>query len=47
MPVDPALATIGAAVNFVPEMGQSPTTAQQQAIEKLAQHIVDLMETPW
>jgi hypothetical protein len=47
VPLDPALATVGASVNFVPEMGQSIATAQQQAIEKLARHIVCLMEAPW
>jgi hypothetical protein len=47
VPVDPALATIGASANFVPEMGQSISTAQQQAIESLARHVVGLMETPW
>ena len=46
MPLDPALATVGATSNFVPEMGQSMSTAQQQAIQKLARHIVGLMETP-
>jgi hypothetical protein len=47
VPLDPALATVGANVNYVPEMGQSIATVQQQAIEKMAQHIVGLMETPW
>jgi hypothetical protein len=47
VPLDPALASVGTAVNFVPEMGQSMSTAQQQAIEKVARHIVCLMETPW
>ncbi|MBQ9872854.1 MAG: hypothetical protein IJM30_00110 [Thermoguttaceae bacterium] len=32
---------------LVPEMGQSTATAQQEAIDKLAQEIVGLMETPW
>jgi hypothetical protein len=47
VPLDPALASVGATANFVPEMGQSIATAQQEAIDKLAQQIVCLMETPW
>lgn len=37
----------GQAVHFVPEGGQSLTTAQQDAIERLATQIVALMELPW
>lgn len=33
--------------SFVPEAGQSITTSQQQAIERLADHIVDQMEARW
>ena len=33
--------------NFVPEGGQSMTTAQQEIIEKIAQDIVSQMELPW
>ena len=33
--------------NLVPEVGQSVATAQQEAICRMAQQIVDLMETPW
>ena len=32
---------------LVPEMGQSTAVAQQEAIEKLAAEIVNLMETAW
>jgi hypothetical protein len=32
---------------FYPEVGQSISTAQQQAIEQLARQIVGLMEAPW
>ena len=48
-PVDvPAeLVRIEAAANLVPEVGQSVTTAQQDAICKLAEQIVSLMERPW
>lgn len=43
----PALTTVGQAVHFVPEGGQSIVTAQQDAIEKLAEQIVARMEVPW
>ena len=33
--------------HFVPELGQSLATAQQQNINKLAREIVQLMEKPW
>jgi hypothetical protein len=33
--------------NFAPEVGQSLTTATQQAIDAMARQIVDLMEAPW
>jgi hypothetical protein len=32
---------------LVPEYGQSTVTAQQEAINKLAEKIVDMMESPW
>jgi hypothetical protein len=34
-------------VDFVPEAGQSISTANQRAIERLANHIVDQMEMRW
>jgi hypothetical protein len=34
-------------ITFIPEGGQSITTAQQQLIEFLARDIVGQMETPW
>jgi hypothetical protein len=33
--------------DYVPEIGQSNTTAYQQSINRLATHIVSLMEKPW
>ena len=33
--------------NVVPEVGQSIATAQQQAIGRMAEQIVGLMENPW
>jgi hypothetical protein len=47
MPLPPELTWVGQSVAFVPEFGQSVATAQQQAIERLAEQIVSLMEAPW
>ena len=33
--------------NVVPEVGQSIAVAQQQAIQRMAEQIVGLMEKPW
>ncbi len=38
---------VNAASHQVPEYGQSTATAQLQAIQTLAERIVNLMETPW
>ncbi len=34
-------------VDFIPEVGQSLTTAHQEIINKIASDIVNQMETPW
>ncbi len=47
IPAGPLLVNIGQQANFVPEGGQSLATAQQEAIEKLAQQIVGQMELAW
>jgi hypothetical protein len=47
IPVSPEVADIAASANVVPEVGQSVATAYQQAISRLAEQIVALMETPW
>lgn len=47
MAVPSALAVVDQSSSFVPEAGHSITTAQQAVIERLAQQIVSLMETPW
>ena len=47
IPVPEELATITETSTLVPEVGQSVTTAQQQAIHRLAVQIVSMMETPW
>ena len=38
---------VNASSHFVPEYGQSTATAQLQAIQTLAERIVNLMEAPW
>jgi hypothetical protein len=39
--------TVNATSKYVPEVGQSMDTAQQQAIQRAAQQIVAMMEAPW
>jgi Lipopolysaccharide-assembly len=46
VPCDASL-TVMSAAKVVPEVGQSVTTQQQAAIQKVAQRIVSLMEAPW
>ena len=41
------LQEIAQAVHFVPEGGQSLSTAQQEAMARLAKQIVSRMESPW
>jgi len=47
VPAAPLLVNLGQQTNFVPEGGQSLITAQQEAIDKLAQQIVGQMELAW
>jgi hypothetical protein len=47
VPAAPLLVNIGQQANFVPEGGQSLTTAQQEVVEKLAAQIVGQMELAW
>jgi hypothetical protein len=47
VPLPPEVADVGASANLIPEVGQSVATAQQQAINRVAQQIVGLMEAPW
>lgn len=46
-PKQPTVMTIRNTAEFVPEFGESITTAGQEAIEDLAEQIVAMMETPW
>ncbi len=47
VPVPANCASFGGTSESVPEVGQSTATAQQQAIQRLAEQIVSLMEAPW
>ena len=47
VPVDPGSVLITQNALLVPEVGRSGATTQQQAIERIAEQIVSLMEIPW
>lgn len=47
VPIPAAMVDVGQSWTAIPEVGQSIATAQQQALERLAQQIVALMEEPW
>ena len=47
IPSEPLLLNIGQTASFVPEAGQSITTAQQEAIQRMAEQIVGQMELAW
>jgi hypothetical protein len=45
--LEPDVSHLFATSNFAPEVGQSLATATQEALDKMARQIVDLMEAPW
>lgn len=47
VPVPPELVSITESATLIPEVGQSVAVAHQQAIHRLAQQIVSMMEAPW
>jgi hypothetical protein len=47
IPIPPELVDVGASANVIPEVGQSVATAQRQAVSRMAEQIVALMEAPW
>jgi hypothetical protein len=47
VPVPPELVTISESATLIPEVGQSIAVAHQQAIHRLAEQIVSMMEAPW
>jgi len=47
VPLPSELALVGASASLVPEVGQSIAVAHQQAVQRLAEQIVGMMEAPW
>lgn len=47
LPVAPEFASMIETGNYIPEFGQSVSTAQQTAIQRTAEQIVAMMEIPW
>ncbi len=47
VPLPAPFLDVGQTANLVPEVGQSVASSQQEAIERLAEQIVSLMEAPW
>ena len=47
VPCPEEIASVSGSANVVPEVGQSIATAQQEAIGRMAEQIVGLMEKPW
>ena len=47
VPMPAATVDVGQPASLVPEFGRSVASTQQEAIIKLAQQIVGLMEEPW
>jgi Lipopolysaccharide-assembly len=47
VPLPSTLVSVGQTADIVPEVGQSIATGQQQAIQRVAEQIVSLMEAPW
>jgi hypothetical protein len=47
VPLPAASVDVGQAANLVPEYGRSVASTQQEAIIKIAQQVVGLMEEPW
>jgi lipopolysaccharide assembly LptE-like protein len=47
IPFAPLAVNVSQSASFVPEAGQSITTAQQEVIQRLAEQIVSQMEAPW
>jgi len=47
VPVPEELTVVAATATAIPEVGQSVATAHQTAIQRLAEQIVAMMESPW
>ena len=47
VPPPPPAVIVQSSATFIPELGQSITTARQKAVNRLARDIVSMMEIPW
>lgn len=47
VPVPPEMVQFTSQASFAPEVGQSLATATQQALDRMATDIVNMMEIPW
>ena len=47
IPLPPEVTAVDGTGSIIPQIGQSVATAQDQAIHRLAEQIVALMEAPW
>ncbi|MDZ7617924.1 MAG: LptE family protein [Patescibacteria group bacterium] len=47
LPLPAEIASVTGNATLTPEVGQSIATAQQEAIQSIAQQIVGMMESPW
>ncbi|HWA98798.1 MAG TPA: LptE family protein [Pirellulales bacterium] len=47
LPIPDSMVLIDQPTNYVPEVGQSISTATMQTVNNLAEQIVSLMEAPW
>jgi hypothetical protein len=45
--IEPEVTKLFAQSEFAPELGQSLATGTQEAIQKMARQVVELMEAPW
>lgn len=47
IPISPEAMRLLSTADFAPELGQSQATATQDAVERMARQVVQMMETPW
>ena len=47
IPVPESIAAVGSTATVISEVGRSIATGQQEAVKKVAEQIVAMMETPW
>lgn len=47
IPLPPGITDVSGSANVIPEVGQSIAVAHQQAVSRVAEQVVALMEAPW